>query len=338
MAYFHIVSLRLNDQSDQELVLAFLAESGDEYTSGEALSGKLGLSRAAVFKSVEALRLQGYRIDAVPARGYRLVELPDRLSSLELSPFLGTHDLGRNSVYLPVVDSTNAEAFRLASSGAPHGFVVIAESQTEGRGRRGRTWASPASLNLYCSFILRPDLPLSRVPELTLVTAVAVTECLRDLGIHPTLKWPNDVRVKHRKLAGILTELSTDGDRAAFVVVGLGVNLNALRTDFPAEIADVVTSVREELGERVARPAVTGSLLTRIEEWMDLHEEVGFAPVRTAWKEMSQTLGQSVSIRTERGEWVGKAEDIDETGALLVRTPSGNVERVLAGDVEQVST
>src|SRR5512138_2961088 len=160
--------------ASEEIVLSFLAESGDEFVSGEAISDKLGLSRAAVWKHVNALRAQGYRIDAYPARGYRLVEIPDRLRELELRPLLNTHDLGIALHWFDEVGSTNDVARQLAEDGAAHGEVVIAEAQTAGRGRRGRPWLSLPRRNLYASIVLRPELPPGRAPELTLVASVAV--------------------------------------------------------------------------------------------------------------------------------------------------------------------
>ncbi|HSP77981.1 MAG TPA: biotin--[acetyl-CoA-carboxylase] ligase, partial [Myxococcaceae bacterium] len=191
-----------SEQTQQELILGFLADGRDEYTSGEALSAKLGLSRTAVWKHVQSLRTKGYRIDALPARGYRLVDVPDRLSPLELSPLLSTHHLGQVIHFHPSLPSTNATAFRLASDGAEHGEVVVTEQQTAGRGRRGRTWVSPAGLNLYCSAILRPELPPQRAAELTLVAAVALAESLHEAGADARIKWPNDVQLGGRKVAG----------------------------------------------------------------------------------------------------------------------------------------
>src|ERR671919_548939 len=155
------------EQTTEELVLGFLAEAGDDFTSGEMLSGKLGLSRTAVWKCVESLREKGYRIDAVPTRGYRLVEIPDRLTALEIAPLLNTRDIGRVIHHFESLPSTNEQAHQLAQEGASHGEVVIAEQQTAGRGRRGRSWISPAGVNLYFSVILRPELSPQRAPELT---------------------------------------------------------------------------------------------------------------------------------------------------------------------------
>jgi BirA family biotin operon repressor/biotin-[acetyl-CoA-carboxylase] ligase len=324
------------EQSNEEMILAFLADGGDEFTSGEALSDKLGLSRTAVWKYVESLRKAGYRIEAVAARGYRLIEVPDRLTALELSPLLNTRELGRVLHYQETISSTNEVAYRLASEGASHGEVVICEQQTAGRGRRGRTWVSPPGLNLYFSVILRPELPPQRAPELTLVTAVAVAETLREAGADTEIKWPNDLQVDGLKVGGILTELSAEPDRVHFAVVGVGLNLNATEEDFPPELREVATSVREVCRHPVSRSLLTAALWARLEQWLDRHAEEGFAPVREAWRSYSCTLGEEVLVKAERRELRGVAEDIDETGALLVRTPEGVLEKILAGDVEQL--
>jgi BirA family biotin operon repressor/biotin-[acetyl-CoA-carboxylase] ligase len=324
------------EQTTEELVLGFLAEGGEDFTSGEMLSGKLGLTRTAVWKCVESLRDKGYRIDAVPARGYRLVEVPDRLTALELQPLLNTHDLGRTLHYRDQVPSTNELAFRLAQEGALHGEVVVAEQQTRGRGRRGRVWTSPPGGNLYFSAILRPELPPQRAPELTFVAAVAVAQTLREAGAPGALiKWPNDLLIDGRKVAGILTELSAEPEQVHFVILGIGVNLNTRPSDFPPEVAEIATSLMHVRGRRVPRALFTAALLTRLEEWLDLHAEEGFPTVQKAWRELTGTLGQEVLVKTERREFTGIAEDVDEAGALLVRTAQGT-ERVLAGDVEQL--
>ncbi len=325
------------EQTTEELVLSFLAEGGEGFTSGEALSGKLGLSRTAVWKCVASLREKGYRIDAVPARGYRLVEVPDRVTPLELQPLLSTHDLGHVIHFHEALPSTNEAAFRLAQEGAPHGALVIADQQTKGKGRRGRPWSSPPGVNLYFSAILRPDLPPQRAPELTLVAAVAVARALRDAGAKgAAIKWPNDLLIDGRKCAGILTELSAEPDQVHFVVLGVGVNLNLEPGDLPPELVPVATSLMQARGTRVPRALFAAALLSRLEEALDLHGDEGFAPIQKAWRELSGTLGQTVRVRTERRELVGVAEDVDDMGALLVRTPDGQLERVLAGDVEQV--
>lgn len=319
-------------QPSEELVLSFLADAVDEFVSGEAISDKLGLTRAAVWKHVEALRSQGYRIDAVPARGYRLTGVPDRLTPLELRPLLNTHDLGQVIHWYEELGSTNDRAKELAEEGAEHGEAVVAESQTAGRGRRGRSWSSPARRNLYFSAVLRPELPPARAPELTLVGALAVCDALRAAGVDAGIKWPNDVLASGKKISGILTELAAEPDRVHWVVLGVGVNVNARLEDFPEELRADATSILIERGQAAPRALFAAACFTALEGWLDRHAEEGFAPVRDAWRARSVTLGRAVTVLAEGREVAGTAEDIDDAGALLVRTGSG-VERILAGDV-----
>ncbi len=320
----------------EEQVLGFLVaagEAGDAFVSGEVISERLGLSRAAVWKHVKALRDQGYRIEAAPARGYRLNESPDRLGALELRPLIRTRRLGKTLHVFPELGSTNDEARSRAEKGAADGEVVLAEAQSAGRGRRGRSWSSPPGKNVYLSVILRPDLPPARAPELTLLASVALCDQIRAEGVDAGIKWPNDELAGGRKLAGILTELATDPERVQWVVLGMGVNVNAEPGDLPEELRPLATSLAGELGRPVARaPFVTG-LLATLEGWLDRHAAEGFGPVRAAWRERSHTLGREVRARVGEREVEGVAEDIDETGALLVRA-RGKLERVLAGDVE----
>jgi BirA family biotin operon repressor/biotin-[acetyl-CoA-carboxylase] ligase len=318
--------------NSEELVLAFLAEAGEQFVSGEAISDKLGLTRAAVWKHVEALRAHGYRIDAVPARGYRLAAVPDRLTPLELRPLLNTHDLGQTLEAHDELPSTSDRAKELADDGADHGTVVVAESQTAGRGRRGRVWASPARRNLYFSVVLRPDLPPSRAPEITLVASVAICDALRQAGVDAGIKWPNDVLASGKKIAGMLTELAAEPDRVQWVVLGVGVNVNARAEDFPEDLRAEATSILIERGHPAPRALFAAACFTALEEWLDRHAEDGFAAVREAWRERSVTLGREVTVKADGRQIVGTAEDIDESGALVVRTASGP-ERILVGDV-----
>ena len=316
-----------------EQVLAFLAEAGDDVVSGEAISDKLGLTRAAVWKHVESLRGQGYRIDAVATRGYRLVAVPDRLGALELRPLLNTHDIGQVLHCFQSIGSTSDQAKALAEDGAGHGEVVVAEAQTGGRGRRGRSWVTAPGRNVAFSVVLRPSgLPTARAPELTLVASLAICDALRRAGVDAGIKWPNDVLVGGRKIAGILTELAAEPDQVHWVVVGVGVNVNARAEDFPPELRGLATSVMLERGQPAPRALFLVACLTLLEEWYDRHAEEGFEPIRAAWKERSVTLGREVLVQLDGRELVGQAEDLDATGALLVRSAAG-VERVTSGDV-----
>jgi len=212
---------------------------------------------------------------------------------------------------------------------------VLAEAQTAGRGRRGRTWSSPPCRNLYFSVVLRPELPTARATELTLLAAVAVCEAVREAGVAATIKWPNDVVVGGRKLAGILAELAADPDELQWLVLGVGVNVNLSAAEIPPELRDIATSMAIERGQPVPRVLFTAGLLRALEAWLERHREDGFEAVREAWKARSDTLGREVRVRLRGVDLVGVAEDIDHSGALLVRTDAG-LERVHAGDVEHL--
>lgn len=316
-----------------------LAEAGDTCLSGEMLSGKLGLRPADVFRQIEALRTKGYRIDTVARQGYRLVRIPDRLSPLEISPFLTTHALGRGLHHFDSVASTNEVAFELAREGAFHGETVVAEHQTHGKGRRGRTWISPAGRNVYCSVILRPDVPPTRAPELTFVAAVAVVQTLREaFNVPADVKWPNDIEIQGKKISGILTELDAEGDEIGFVIVGLGINVNMEPDDFPEEIRSTATSLQIEVGDFVDRPLLTAALLARLEDWYDRWATEGPGLVLETLKIFSSTIGREVRILAADGAqgFDGTAEDIDESGALIVRRADGRTQKVVAADVEHL--
>lgn len=262
--------------------------------------------------------------------------MPDSpIRAEEVARRLRTVALGRRLHLHEELASTNDEAQRLAREGAAHGTAVIAERQDRGRGRLGRSWASPSRKNLYLSVVLRPQLPPPRLSELPLAAAVAVAEALGELGIAVGIKWPNDLHVDGRKVAGILGEASFDREAVRFAVLGIGVNLNATLGDLPEEVRPLATTARELLGRPVDRAAFAASLLGHLETWCGRLETDGFAPVAARWREGSVTLGRRVRVKEVDRTLEGMAVDIDETGALLVRTEAG-IERILSGDVTSV--
>ena len=232
----------------REEVLALLKARQGAPLSGEAMSQMLGVSRAAVWKAMEALRQEGYVISSAPRRGYALEDSPDRLSPGELMD--PNRQVGKALVCLDTVDSTNNEVKRRAVDAVPDGLAVVAAQQTGGRGRRGRTFVSPPG-GLYLSALLRPQCPLEQVSALTAWSAVAVCDAIQQVcGVRPGVKWPNDVILEGRKLCGILTELELEAETAAlrYVVVGIGVNLSQTEADFGPEVAPVAISLAQALG------------------------------------------------------------------------------------------
>lgn len=234
--------------------------------------------------------------------------------------------MGRAFYQFRSVDSTQNVAKQLATDGAPEGTVVAADHQTQGRGRAGRTWLAEPGVNLLFSVLLRPPIPIRRVSQLSLLAAVASTEALgAQTGLPIQIRWPNDLMLAGRKVAGILTEAASGAQKVLHVVVGIGVNVN--QTVFPAEIRERATSLALGAGYPLERERLLEALLATLDRWYAVYREAGFASVRSAWCRSSATLGEWVS-----GQGIaGTAFDLDEDGALMVRVPSGVVERVVAG-------
>jgi BirA family biotin operon repressor/biotin-[acetyl-CoA-carboxylase] ligase len=250
---------------------------------------------------------------------------------------LATRWLARPLEIVADTASTNDDVMARARAGAPHGTTVIADTQSRGRGRLGHAWFSPPGDNLYLSVLLRTDLPPTRVPPITLAAGVAVCETVNALGVRASLKWPNDVLVPPRKLAGILAEMSTRGARAEAIVVGIGLNVNTMR--FPDELAPIATSLRRELAAPAPldRAAVAAQLFARLEDWLDRFLAGGVADVASAWRARAWGLGARVRVNGDRGMLEGTAVDIDDEGALRVATATGE-QRVLAGEIAILET
>ena len=312
----------------------------ESVVSGEALSATLGISRAAVWKHVEALRAAGYRIDSHRARGYALAAAPDRLIPAEIARHLQTKRFGRHLECFESIDSTNVQAARLAREGAPEGTLVLAERQTRGRGRLGRSWVSPARVNLYASFVLRPRLAPADAPQLALAAAVAVARVLAPLAaaaeVPVAIKWPNDCLLDGRKVAGILTEMDAEVDRIRSVVLGIGVNLNAPTRAFPPELRPTATSVLLATGARVDRPWFAAALCATLEAVYDRVVRDGFAAIASEWESYSCLTGREVTVDCSGRRSTGIVRGIDPVGRLVLDGANGE-ERIMAGDVSIVN-
>ncbi|GLI39214.1 biotin--[acetyl-CoA-carboxylase] ligase [Geobacter hydrogenophilus] len=318
---------------DRKILEIFRSRDGG-VVSGEELSRSLDVSRTAVWKHIKTLNGLGYRIEAVPSRGYRLVSTPDILTPAELSVGLNVARIGTSLVFVGETDSTNTLAYRLAEDGAVEGTVVIADAQNRGRGRLGRQWESPAGVNLYCSIVLRPPIMPLHAPQLTFLSAVAVAEAIeRSAGLAPVIKWPNDVLVNGFKVAGMLNEMSAETERIDFLVLGIGVNINMQRDQFPADLRHPASSLAIEAGHEVSRLSFTRALLESLDVHYSQYRAEGYAPLRQAWLGRSAVMGRRVRVSGNQGDMAGTVEGIDEIGALLLRTADGTLERVLAGDV-----
>jgi BirA family biotin operon repressor/biotin-[acetyl-CoA-carboxylase] ligase len=322
---------------DPETQIILKLRSSAGYLTREELGMASGAGRAGAGRLVERLRDRGYRIDEVPGEGYRLVSSPDTLDACEVTAELRMASLANPVHAFASVDSTNDVASSLAGEGAPEGTTVVAEEQTGGKGRRGRRWHSPEGLGLWFSFILRPDLPARRSACLSLVAAASVASLLRtSCGVNGSVKWPNDVVVGPRKICGILTESEFAGDRVDFVVVGVGLNVLQRPADFPRDLRDAATSIRIESGRLFRRARLLADALVAFGARYKIFQSEGFGPIREELLGLSPLVGKFARIATGRGEIEGTAVDIDETGALILRTESGQLRSIIAGDVVRV--
>jgi BirA family biotin operon repressor/biotin-[acetyl-CoA-carboxylase] ligase len=300
--------------------------------SGERLAAQLGLSRAGVWKRVHRLKALGYAIEGSPRRGYRLLSVPDKLLPAEVLQGLQTHVLTGPVHYFETLDSTNNLAKELAAREAPEGTVVIAETQTGGRGRLGREWDSPPGVGLYVSVVLRPLLPPVELPQITLSTAVAAVRAIRRVtGVAPGIKWPNDLLLNGKKLGGILTEMETESDRIRHVVTGLGLNVN--NPNFPPELAGTAISLSQALGGSFSRVDLLQAWLEEFEKVYERFVNRGFAEILIEWKRYTITLGRAVMVRQGPRLISGQAVDVAIDGALLIHTPDGETVRVTSGEI-----
>ena len=317
----------------REKVLALLRDR-EGYLSGEELSRELGLSRAAVWKAVEALRKDGYAIEARTGLGYRLTAAPDALTEREVRRFLGQPGvLGRELHCLETIDSTNTYAKKLAMSGAPDGTVVIANDQTAGRGRMGRTFQSPKDKGIYLSVLLRPEMEPQRLMPVTAMAGIAVADAVEAVcGVRPGLKWPNDPVIGNKKLCGILTEMSLEGEtgRVQYLVLGIGINVG--QADLTEDVAAIATSLSAYLGRPVSRPQLAAALIKELEKLYETLKDGDLSRYLAAYRRDCVNLGKTVQLLGEDREVV-TAVDIDGEFGLVVRTADGTEKTVRSGEV-----
>jgi BirA family transcriptional regulator, biotin operon repressor / biotin---[acetyl-CoA-carboxylase] ligase len=329
--------------------------------SGADLAGRLGITRAAVWGRIEDLRKVGYEIEAGPHYGYRLISAPDVLHADDLlarlhNPRWGERTrepqsssdkrlastlapsrqgiIGRDIRVFEQTTSTNDVIEKLARDGVKEGAVVFAESQTKGRGRLGRKWISPGRKGLWFSILLRPALRPQEATQLTVASAVALRRAIQQqTGLRPEIKWPNDILVGGKKVAGILTELNAELDRVRYVILGIGVDVNLGPGEFPPELRKAATSLKIESGKIISRPELATVILRELDADYARLGGGRFAAVADEWEAHCQTIGRNVTIQTGERRIRGRAESLDDDGALLLRTEHGHLERVMGGDV-----
>lgn len=307
----------------------------EEYLSGQYLADLIGCSRTAVWKHIEELRKEGFELEAIRRKGYRITKTPERVTADEIRLGLKTKFLGMHIHYEESVDSTQKIAHRLAYENASEGTVIIAEEQLSGRGRMDRPWHSPKYTGIWMSVILRPNIPPSRAPQLTLITAVAVVQAIEELtNLSPQIKWPNDILLNGKKVTGILTELQADVDRVISIIIGIGINVNQQLEDYPKELQTIATSLAIESGNKLQRAEMIKILLNKLEKLYLLYLEKGFYPIKLLWESYAVSIGKNITARTLTGSIHGKAMGITEDGVLMIEDPSGKVHHIYSADIE----
>ena len=317
----------------KDAVAACLTEASGQYLSGETLAQKLGVSRNAVWKAVRLLQDEGFPIEAKKKTGYRLAQGVDLLTEESVRPYLHSRILGHPLYVYSELGSTNNTCKTLVRDHARHGTVVAANCQTAGKGRRGRTWESPADQNIYMSLLLRPEIAPVKAPMLTLVMAYAAAMALRECtGLDVQIKWPNDLVINGKKICGILTEMSTEIDYINYVVIGIGINTNI--EQFPEELKQTATSLRIEAGHSIRRSPLIAAIMRWFEKaYAEFMKTEDLSGIQKAYNELLVNCGREVRVLEPKGEWQAEALGINNGGELLVRKADGSETAVYAGEV-----
>ena len=298
--------------------------------SGERLARRLGISRNSVWKAIEQLRQEGYVVEAVTNRGYRLVSVPNRISQPEIVRWLKAGTIGARMEIHKTLDSTNTRAKAVAATGAPHGYLVIAESQVSGRGRFGRPFFSPEHSGVYITYVLRPKMLAEQAVMITSMAAVAVARAIETVAdVEVKIKWVNDLYINARKVCGILCEASMDFEsgQLEYAVLGIGINVTAM--SFPAELADIATSIENECGRSVSRSRLIAEISNQLEA---LYNQLETREFMKESRERSNVIGREVVVLRGDERFAAKVLDIDESGRLVIQTAEG-VSRVGSGEI-----
>lgn len=326
-------------------ILRLLRET-DGYVSGQQISEKFGVSRAAVWKVIRRLQEEGYQVEAVRNKGYRIVDSPDVMTREEIASLMKTSWAGKNILYYDATDSTNLRIRQAGDEGAPHGTLAVADRQTAGRGRRGRSWESPEGSCIYMSLLLRPEIAPDRASMITLVMALSVAEGIRRyLGqtIHGErnmpesvpavqIKWPNDIIISGKKLAGILTEMSSQIDYINHVIVGVGINVNIM--EFSEEIKGTATSLRKEYGCEIKRAGLIAEVMKCFEKNYEIFLKTeDMSGLMERYSEILVNCDRDVQVIGAKETYTAHAVGIDRTGELIVEKEDGTVEKINAGEV-----
>ncbi|MCT4686468.1 biotin--[acetyl-CoA-carboxylase] ligase [Vallitalea sp.] len=310
-----------------------LLNEADDYISGEEISKQLGVSRTAIWKVINRLKEEGYEIESVTRKGYRLLSSPDILNSEELHYNLNTEIIGNKIINFDKLDSTNQQAKKLALEGASNGTVIIAEEQTAGKGRRGKMWVSPPGTGIWMSVVLRPSVMPENASMLTLVAGLAVCKAVREItNLEASIKWPNDIVVNGKKICGLLTEMNSEIDFINFVVVGIGINVNIEK--FPPELDNIATSLMIEGNQSYQRKKLVKRTLEIFEGYYKKYLETeDLTKIIEEYNEHCINIGRKVRVTGRKQDITGNVKCVTNKGELIVTDQQGEDIVVTSGEV-----
>lgn len=310
-----------------------LLRNSDTYVSGEMISKEFGVSRTAVWKYINQLREEGYQIESVTRKGYRLIESADRVTASEILSQNRAKWIGQEIEYFEVTDSTNLRIRDFAEAGRADGLLAVAEQQTGGKGRRGRSWESPSGTGIWMSMLLRPKIEPQKASMITIVSALAVAKSIEKIsGLETKIKWPNDIVINGKKVCGILTEMSAEMEEVHYIIVGIGINANT--QEFAEEIDYMATSIARESGKKIKRAALITEFCSQFEQYYGTFLSTGdLAFMKEDYEDYLINIGKEVKIIKNQQERVRRALGINELGELIVERADGTKEIILSGEV-----
>lgn len=315
----------------RDKIIEVILNSKDDYISGEELSKKLGISRAAIWKHMKVLKEEGYNIESVNRKGYRLIEHPnDLLTYQSISHKLETKIMGSNIIHFETIDSTNDYAKKVASHES-EGTVIISEEQTKGKGRVGRTWYSESKEGIWMSVILKPNMIPQKAPFITLIAGASIAKALNNLGVETTIKWPNDIIINNKKIAGILTELSAEIEIINYIVLGIGINVKTM--EFSQEISEIATSLYKE-GYKISRVDLVRNILEEFEKlYIKYINEDSKEETLSICRDFSAIIGKDVYLIKGQEKELVRCLDMNEEGNLVVQTKDNIIKEIISGEV-----
>ncbi len=311
-----------------------ILKSNDDFISGQILSDQFGITRAAIWKYITQLKKEGYEIESISRKGYRLISSPDLISSEEITPLLETKVFGKNIIHYDSIHSTNSQAKLLCDEGLQEGSVILSEEQTSGRGRLGRNWSSPKGSSISMSIVLKPEINPVHVSKVTQISAAALSLAFEDMDVQCNIKWPNDIIINNKKVCGILTEMSSELNKINYVVMGIGINVNIDEAAFPDDIKDIATSLKIEYGKHFSRKQIIASFLKHFEKLYFEFINTGSAEISfEICRKRSLLLGKDIYVIRGSERTPAKAVSIDENGELLVQYADGILSNLISGEV-----